>query len=152
MGSLRFYKYVLTLLVAIFGAAPTHAQQETRIALVIGNSAYPGGALATAANDAGLVAQTLQAAGFDVSGARDLDATTLRSSFREFVEKASAAGPDTVALVYFAGYGLQFEGENYLVPVDARLNRDSDMPLEAIRVNDLVKPLSSLTLKARDRS
>ena len=149
MGSLRFYKYVLTLLVAIFGAAPTHAQQETRIALVIGNSAYPGGALATAANDAGLVAQTLQAAGFDVSGARDLDATTLRSSFREFVEKASAAGPDTVALVYFAGYGLQFEGENYLVPVDARLNRDSDVPLEAIRVNDLVKPLSSLTLKAR---
>jgi uncharacterized caspase-like protein len=149
MGSLRFYKYVFTLLVAVLGAAPTHAQQETRIALVIGNSAYPGGALATAANDAGLVAQTLQAAGFDVSGARDLDATTLRSSFREFVEKASAAGPDTVALVYFAGYGLQFEGENYLVPVDARLSRDSDVPLEAIRVNDLVKPLSSLTLKAR---
>jgi len=54
---------------------------------MIGNSGYAGAALPTAANDAGLIAQTLQAAGFDVTGARDLDATTLRSSFREFVDK-----------------------------------------------------------------
>src|ERR1700757_1716759 len=80
------------------GAAPI----ETRVALVIGNGAYPSGALATAANDAGLIAQTLQAAGFDVVGARDLDEDSLRHAFRDFLEKASASGPDTVAFVYFA--------------------------------------------------
>src|SRR3954467_7536975 len=121
------WKFVGALAFGLLAFATGSTAAERRIALVIGNANYQAGALPTPANDAGLVAQTLQAAGFDVSGARDLDAATLRSSFREFVEKASAAGPDTVALVYFAGYGLQFEGENYLVPVDARLNRDSDV-------------------------
>ncbi|WP_163362914.1 caspase family protein, partial [Klebsiella aerogenes] len=68
----------------------------------------------TAANGAGLVAQTLQAAGFDVVGARDLDAAALRSAFRDFLDKAWMSGPDTVAFVYFAGHAVQFDGENYL--------------------------------------
>jgi uncharacterized caspase-like protein len=58
----------------------------------------------------------LQAAGFDVSGARDLDGDMLRRAFRDFIDKARQAGPDSVAMVYFSGYGLQFEGENYVVP------------------------------------
>ena len=91
---------------------------EKRIGLVIGNAAYQTGALATTANDAGLVAQTLQAAGFDVVGARDLAEESLRHAVRDFIENATAAGPDAVAFVYFAGYGVQLEGENYLVPID----------------------------------
>ena len=79
--------------------------QEKRIALVVGNGAYAKSPLATAANDAGLIAQTLQAAGFDVIGARDLDGDTLRKSFRDFIQKAESSGPDTVAMVYLAGYG-----------------------------------------------
>ena len=135
---------------ALLGGPPAHAQSsEKRIALVIGNGAYPDGALATPANDAGLIAQTLQAAGFDVVGARDLDTATLRSSLREFLDKAAASGPDTVAFVYYAGHGLQFEGENYLVPIDSRIARDADVPLAAIRLNDLVRPLATLPLKAR---
>ncbi|QEL22722.1 hypothetical protein FQV39_09205 [Bosea sp. F3-2] len=140
----------LFLAAALLSGLPAHAQpSEKRIALVIGNSAYPDGALQTPANDAGLIAQTLQAAGFDVVGARDLDTATLRSALREFLDKASASGPDTVAVVYYAGHGLQFEGENYLVPVDARIARDADVPLAAIRLTDLVKPLATLPLKAR---
>src|SRR5262249_21688924 len=57
---------------------------EKRIALVIGNGNYQSGALPTPANDAGLIAQTLQAAGFDVVGARDLDEDPLRHAFRDF--------------------------------------------------------------------
>ena len=141
---------VLALLGLVAMGFSANAQTpEKRIALVIGNSAYQDGALATPANDAGLIAQTLQAAGFDVVGARDLDTATMRSSFREFLDKAAASGPDTVAVVYFAGYGLQFEGENYLVPVDARIARDSDVPLAAVRAGDLTKPLAALPLKAR---
>ena len=78
---------------------PGAAQAEKRIALVIGNAGYQAGALATPANDAGLIAQTLQAAGFDVVGARDLDQDTLRHAFRDFVEKATASGFDTVAFI-----------------------------------------------------
>ena len=90
-------------------APPPANGAEKRIALVLGNSGYQAGALKTAANDAGLIAQTLQAAGFDVVGARDLDDDSLRRAFRDFVEKASGSGPDTVAFVYFSGYGLQLD-------------------------------------------
>src|SRR5580704_4949402 len=82
-------------------------QQEKRIALVVGNGAYAKSPLATAANDAGLIAQTLQAAGFDVIGARDLDADSLRKSFHDFIEKVQADPANTVAVIYLAGYGVQ---------------------------------------------
>src|SRR5579862_9249667 len=113
----------LLMLLVIGLSAPASAQQaERRIALVIGNAAYSDAPLQTAANDAGLIAQTLEAAGFDVVGARDLDQDSLRRALRDFLEKASASGPDTVAVVYLSGYGLQFEGENYFVPTDAKID------------------------------
>ena len=115
---------------------------------MVGNAAYAKSPLATAANDAGLIAQTLQAAGFDVIGARDLDGDTLRKSFRDFINKAEASGPDTVAMVYLAGYGLQLAGENYFVPVDSAINRDTDVPIEALRTGDYIRQLASLPLKA----
>src|ERR1700751_2173619 len=138
-----------TLIALAFALTPllmagNAARAEKRIALVIGNPEYQAGALNTPANDAGLVAQTLQAAGFDVAGARDLDQDTLRRAFRDFGEKAQASGPDTVAFVYLSGYGLQLEGENYLVPIDAKIARDTDVPIEAIRISDYMRPLASL--------
>jgi uncharacterized caspase-like protein len=147
---------IRTLIAALFALIPLGgvmasgaAHAETRIALVIGNAAYQaGGPLNTPANDAGLIAQTLQAAGFDVVGARDLDQDSLRHAFRDFVEKATSSGPDTVAFVYVSGYGLQLEGENYFVPVDARIARASDIPAEALRISDYSRPLAALKLKA----
>ena len=145
---LRMIAIALALL--LFGANSASAQTnaEKRIALVIGNAGYQAGALTTTANDAGLIAQTLQAAGFDVAGARDLDQDSLRRALRDFVEKATASGPDTVAYIYFAGYGLQLEGENYIIPVDARIARDADIPIEAVRISDYTRPLAGLKLKA----
>ena len=104
--------------------------------------------LATAANDAGLIAQTLQAAGFDVVGARDLDGDTLRKSFRDFMQKAEASGPDTVAMVYLAGYGMQLAGENYFIPVNSPIGRETDIPIEGLRIADYLRQLASLPLKA----
>jgi uncharacterized caspase-like protein len=126
------------------GAAP----MEKRMALVVGNAAYQTGPLATPANDAGLIAQTLQAAGFDVVGARDLDEDSLRHSFRDFVDSASKAGPDAVVAIYFAGYAVQLGGENYLVPIDATIARDSDVPARALRLTDYTRALAALHLKA----
>jgi uncharacterized caspase-like protein len=147
----RIRKLVLALvgllMLALVGV-PGAAQAEKRIALVIGNAGYQAGALNTPANDAGLIAQTLQAAGFDVVGARDLDQDTLRHAFRDFVEKATGSGPDTVAFIYASGYGVQLEGENYFVPIDARIARDSDVAAEALRISDYTRPLAAMKLKA----
>ena len=145
----RVIRFIAGLLVLVqFAFAASEARAENRVALVIGNAGYQAGALKTAANDAGLIAQTLQAAGFDVVGARDLDQDSLRRGLHDFLDKASASGPDTVGFVYFSGYGLQFEGENYLVPIDAKIARDTDVPAEAVRLSDYTRPLAALGLKA----
>ena len=141
---------VLLLLVLFLGAAAPAAPQpdEKRIALVVGNGDYQAGKRQTPANDAGLIAQTLQAAGFDVVGARDLDQESLRRSFKDFLEKASSSGPNTIAFIYLSGYGLQLEGENYFAPIDARIERDLDVPTQAVRLSDYTRPLNTLNLKA----
>ena len=149
---LRYKFLILVIGAVLFGALLAVEGRafaaEKRMALVVGNAAYEQNPLETPANDAGLVAQTLQAAGFDVTGARDLDEDSLRHAFRDFAEKTAAAGPDAVAFVYFAGYGLQFEGENYLVPIGANITRDADIPSKATRVSDYVKSLAASGLKA----
>src|SRR5260221_5353081 len=142
---------ILALLsVLLFGGLALASAQaaEPRVALLIGNANYPSGVLPTPANDAGLIAQTLQAAGFDVTGVRDLDQDSLRKTFRDFIDKVSAAGPDTVALIYLSGYGLQLEGENYFVPTDANIARDVSVSSEALRLSDYTRPLAALGIKA----
>src|SRR3977135_724995 len=135
---LSVFSLWLVLLSGIPGilSSASAQQQEKRIALVVGNGAYAKSPVATAANDAGLIAQTLQAAGFDVVGARDLDGDTLRRSFRDFIQKAEASGPGTVAMVYLAGHGMQIAGENYFIPVDSTINRDTEVPTEGLRIGD----------------
>src|SRR5690348_8919799 len=140
-------------LVAISGLAghlnSAAAQQpEKRIALVVGNAAYAKAPLATAANDAGLISQTLQAAGFDVIGARDLDADSLRKTLREFMQKLASDPANTVAVVYLSGYGVQLAGENYFIPVDSTINRDTDIPIEGVRVSDYTRDFATAPLKA----
>ena len=138
--------------IAFLGRSAVEAQQAApnpRIALVIGNATYRDAALATAANDAGLVAETLQAAGFDVVGARDLDGQSLRTAFRDFLQKAAAAGPDMQAFVYLSGRAVQYAGDNYFVPVDAVINRDADVPIEAMRVSDFSHALAATPGRAR---
>src|SRR6516165_12439899 len=92
-----FSRLIICLLAVVWPALAKAQDTEKRIALVIGNAAYQAGPLNTASNDAGLIAQTLEAAGFDVVGARDLDQDTLRRAFRDFLDKAQASGPNTGA-------------------------------------------------------
>src|SRR6202047_2555588 len=122
--SLALLTFLAALSLHPAGAAPS----EKRFALVIGNASYKAKALATPVNDAALIAQTLRAAGFDVMGARDLDEDVLGETFRDFIDAVSKAGPDAVAAVYFAGYGLQLDGENYLLPIDADIAQVLDVP------------------------
>jgi uncharacterized caspase-like protein len=126
---------------------PASAQQ--RIALVIGNAAYPKGAIGASLADGGLVAEALTSIGFEIVEGADVNQADLRRLVRDFLAKVEAAGPDAIAFVYYSGYGLEFEGDNYLIPVDARLDRDSDIPIDAMRLFDLLRPLADTRAAAK---
>lgn len=143
----KFLGFFLLFIFMAASATGALAQGEKRLAFVIGNAAYPSDALATPANDAGLIAQTLQAAGFDVVGARDVDQESLRGALRDFLGKVSAAGHDAVVFIYLAGHGVQFEGENYFLPVDAQIANPTDIPLQGMRLSDVSKSLAGLPTK-----
>ena len=126
------------------------ALAENRIALVVGNSAYKSVTiLPNPANDAKAVADMLRSAQFEVIEEPDLSQTALRRVIHEFANKAAQKGPDTISLVYYAGHGIQVDGENYLVPIDADIQRESDVPIEAVRLNDLMTALGSTPSKTR---
>lgn len=135
-------------LVAALGQASTALAQD-RLALVVGQGAYEGRSLATAANDAGLIAQTLTSAGFEVVQGRDLNANDLRSLVRDFLDKVENLEPGSTVMVYLAGHGVQLEGDNYLLPVDARIQRDADIAIEGFRVSDLVRSLEQSPARVR---
>ncbi|MCC2098336.1 MAG: caspase family protein, partial [Hyphomicrobiales bacterium] len=116
---------------------------------MVGNDSYTTQPLPTASNDASLVAEALGSAGFDVTGVRNLDQDALRAEYRKFLRKVSAAGADGVAAIYVTGYGVQYDGENYIVPPGAQISRPSDLALNAIRVSDLVNPLSGMPGKVK---
>ena len=123
---------------------------QARVALVIGNSAYQHARpLATVAEDATIVAETMRAAGYEVVEARDVRVANIGLIIRQFLDKVTAAGPRAVAYVYFAGYAAQSHGENFLVPVDARIDSDDDVANQGLRVNELVHELLALPAAAR---
>jgi uncharacterized caspase-like protein len=122
---------------------------EPRLALVIGNADYTGNALATAVNDAGLVADALRAAGFEVSGAANLDQDSMRHAVWDFLSRAAQAGPRAIIFVYLSGRGLQYQGENYVAPIGAAINRVGEAPTEALRISDFTQALASMPLGAR---
>ena len=129
---------------------PTPAAAEARLALVIGQSAYRTvPELPNAANDAKGMAELLGNAGFTVTSAPNLAQNEMRQAISDFAGKVSASGTDTVALVFYAGHGLQIDGENYLVPVDLDPKREADIPLQGVRLNDLLNTLGALPTKAR---
>src|ERR1043165_8987210 len=118
------------------------ANAQARIALVIGNAAYPKGPIAHSLADGGLVAEALTSVGFEIVEGADINSGDFRRLFGEFLAKVNAAGPDAIAFIYYSGYALQFEGDNYLIPVDAQLTRDSEIPIQGVRLFDLLRPLA----------
>lgn len=132
----------------LLGASAAFA--ENRVALVIGQSAYRSvQALPNPANDARAVTQMLIDSGFEVSTASDLSQNEMRQQVSEFAGKVAAKGADTVALVFYAGHGLQIDGENYLIPVDIDPKREADIPIQAVRLNDILNTLTSVPSKMR---
>jgi hypothetical protein len=147
-----FHRPLLIIAAAVVGffVAPSSAGAENRVALVIGNSSYEHvPALTNPANDAQGVTAILKSAGFDVSLKLDLNQTDMRREVRDFADRVTEKGPDSVALIFYAGHGLQMEGESYLVPVDAQIRREADVAIETVRLSDLTKALDSVPSRMR---
>src|SRR4030081_3155944 len=116
---------VIAAFVTILALAGGSAFAESRIALVIGNSNYLSAPpLVTPATDAKTFADLLAAANFQVIGGADLAQIDMRRAIRDLSAAVSAKGPDTAVLVFYAGYGIQIDGENFLIPIDARIERE----------------------------
>ncbi len=120
----------LTILTGHAGAA------ERRVALVIGNSAYKNPALAipNARNDAEDVASALTALGFDVLLLTDVDLAAAGKAIQQFARMS--VGADST-LFYFAGHAVQYQGRNYLLPVDAEVKDEISLPFETIGVDNV---------------
>ena len=123
-----------------------------RVALVIGNSAYKNVAsLPNPANDAAIVDSTLKGAGFDsVEIHLDIQLADMRRVLRDFADAARNAD---IAVVYYAGHGVEVDGSNYLIPTDAKLERDIDVYDEALsldRVLAVIEPAKQLRLVILD--
>ncbi len=105
--------------------AAASAIKERRIALVIGNGAYAtSGKLANPANDAAVVAKSLRDIGFDVTEGLDLDTQKMKETINVFLRRASTA---SMAVMFYAGHGMQVDGKNFLVPIDARFDNAEGM-------------------------
>ncbi|MFK7754285.1 MAG: caspase domain-containing protein, partial [Sedimentitalea sp.] len=122
------------------------AAWANKVALVIGNSGYSSvPELDNPRNDANSVTTALRAQGFQVTLANDLARVAMRETLREFRNQADRAD---VALVYYAGHGIEIKGSNYLVPVDARLEDERDAELEMIELDLVLRQISGAkTLK-----
>ena len=118
------------------------ALAERRIALVIGNGSYTTAPLPNPVNDASLMAATLEELGFTVSAHTDLDRRGLQRAVVDFGKLLEASEPDTVALIYYAGHGVQIDGENYLIPVDAEIRDPLDVKIEGVRASDVLDTLN----------
>jgi uncharacterized caspase-like protein len=142
-------QYILSIILAVCTVFTAHsAFADKRVALVIGNSAYQNvPRLANPARDAAAIGDMFRAAKFDVVEARrDLGIVEMRRVMRDFSDKSRDAD---ISVVYFAGHGIEVEGINYLIPVDAVLERDRDAFDEAIqldRVLQAVEPARRMRL------
>lgn len=129
---------VLALLLAAASGA-SEAFAENRVALIIGNGSYKSSRLKNPRNDARLMAKTLSAAGFDVMTVMDASAGDMRQAVSDFGSRLQT--PGTVALFYYAGHGVQVDGDNYLIPLDSDIRNSEDVTEYGIALQSVMRTM-----------
>ena len=118
---------------------PFQVFAESRHALVIGNNDYQNARkLVNPINDASVIASSLKSAGFTVAITTDANLKDMKGAVREFIQSLPEKG---IALVFFAGHGVEVKGQNYLIPVDATMAEEYEVPDETVSMNSILRGL-----------
>jgi len=117
---------------------------QKRIALVIGNSTYVSRPLKNPVNDADDMTFFLKSAGFKVMEVKNADIFQLRSSIKNFEDNLPAYD---VGLIYYSGHGIEFKGSNYLIPIDAQLKNEQDIPRQGYDISSILAKMSKANKK-----
>lgn len=135
----RLFGLLATLLaILIAGSSPAMAK---RVALVIGNSAYKNTvALPNPVNDAKAITTKLRDLGFEVVSGLDQDYVGMRRSVADFAKTARGA---EIALLFYAGHGIQVRGQNYLIPTDAKFEDETSLDFETMPVDFILSQMSN---------
>ena len=133
----RFVRMAAAACLAAASIAPAEAGEPVKVALVVANAKYDAvSQLFNTVNDARLIASSLKSIGFsNVVVAENLGKVAMEKALRDFSLVADKAD---VAVIYYAGHGMEMNGANYLIPVDARLARDRDVDVEAVKMSTLL--------------
>jgi len=126
--------FVFTAMTAI-----PNAKAEERVALVIGNSSYKSSPLKNPKNDAALMAAVLKEVGFQVIELADANQKAMKRAMVKFGRRLRKSG--SVGLFYYAGHGVQVDGENFLIPIGADITDESEVAVEAVSVNDFMRTM-----------
>lgn len=141
-----FYTKSLGLLflgwIALSGSFQLYAAE--RVALVIGNANYSEAPLVNPLNDARAMTQRLQNLGFTVYSVTDADLGAMQQAVMDFMNEVTE---ESTALVFYAGHGIQANGRNYLIPVDATLKSERALRFEALELNDILEELAEIEAK-----
>lgn len=133
------FRIALALLFVVLASSPSVAAK--RIALVIGNSNYAKVTpLPNPKNDAAAMVSLFEKSGFEVVSKSDLSIEDMRKTMRDFAEASSNAD---VAVIYYAGHGIEIDGVNYLLPVDAKLQRDVDVEDETVSLERFMRSIET---------
>ena len=131
---------VVALCVVLWLLGGSAFAAEQRLALVIGNAGYRIDPLDNPVNDARLVASSLKQAGFDVTLAENLDRRSLLGALRAFGQRLN---DNSVAVLYYAGHGLQLRDRNYLIPIDAEIRSEDEIALAGIDLSFILGRMSA---------
>jgi uncharacterized caspase-like protein len=119
----------IAIFIALLITGNSISAQERRTALVIGNGSYRSSPLKNPVNDAKDMAEALRNLGFSVTLRTDADLRAMKKSIKDFGRDLRKGG---AGLFYYAGHGLQVNGRNYLVPIGADVNTESEIEYEAV--------------------
>jgi uncharacterized protein len=136
--TMRALLFALTLIISLL---PDHSSAADRVALVIGIGSYRHVTpLKNAVNDAVAIAHTLKSIGFDVTELTDAPRADLARALGDFTFRAETAD---LALIYFAGHGVEVQGENFLIPVDADVRSNQDIQRQSVSLKDFLAAVDS---------
>src|SRR5579871_5378541 len=134
---MRLWNLTFLLIAALCLAPPSWAQGEKRVALIIGNDDYRSlKTLDNAVNDARLMERELKAAGFETVVKTNATRRDMNAAINAFADRI---GKGATGLFYYAGHGVENQGQNYLIPVDAELETPRDLEDNAVAIDKVTR-------------